>query len=227
MKQAVLFDLGNTLVRYYTRAEWPSVLEQSMADVSNLLLRQGLPIPTPDEIERRVAEENHEAQDCRVRPLDGRLCRIFGLDVPHALAPALCRAYLRATFEMAYVYEDTIPVLKALRERGIRTAVVSNSPWGSPPEPWHEELHRLGIAQHVDLAVFCGEVGWRKPARPIFEHAIERLAVTAEECVFVGDHPKWDVDGPRAAGIEAVLIDRDGLLTEDSIKSLWELLEYL
>jgi len=31
MKQAVLFDLGNTLVSYYTRDEWPGVLEQAIA----------------------------------------------------------------------------------------------------------------------------------------------------------------------------------------------------
>jgi putative hydrolase of the HAD superfamily len=197
MRKAILFDLGNTLVRYFTRAEWPPILEQSIADVQALLDERGLLSVSTEEIGRRVAEENHEAEDCRVRPLDGRLCRIFGLDVPHALAPALCRAYLRATFEMAYVYEDTIPVLKTLRERGIRTAVVSNSPFGSPPEPWHEELQRLGIAQHVDLAVFCGEVGWRKPARPIFDHVMDRLGGTPEECLFVGDHPKWDIAGAR------------------------------
>ncbi len=224
MKKAVLFDLGNTLAAYYTRKEWPSVLEQSIAEVSDFLRAHGIPVPSHDEVWARVAEENHEAPDCRVRPLDGRLIRIFALDQPCEFSDDLCRAYLRTTFDMAYVYEDTIPVLTALRERGIRTAVVSNSPFGSPPEPWHEELHRIGIAQHVDLAVFCGDVGWRKPARPIFDHVLERLGVAAEDCIFVGDDPKWDIAGPRAVGIETILIDRSGA-AEGSIRSLWSLID--
>ena len=227
MKRAILFDLGNTLVRYFTRAEWPPILERSIADVQALLDERGLLSVSTEEIGRRVAEENREAQDCRVRPLDGRLCRIFGLDHPHDLCSEMCRAYMRSTFEIASVYDDTVPVLQELRKRGIRTAIVSNAPWGSPSDLWHEELRRLGLSPLVDLAVFCGEIGWRKPARPIFDHAMERLGVTPDECLFVGDDPRWDIAGPRAAGIEAVLIDRDGLSTEDSIKSLWELLEYL
>lgn len=222
MKKAVLFDLGNTLVRYYTRAEWPAVLERSIADVTDFLRRQGVSIPSHEELRARIAEENHEAKDCRVRPLEGRLCRIFGLDQSHVPADDMCRAYLRATFEMAHVYEDTVPVLRGLRDRGIGTAVVSNSPFGSPPEPWHDELRRLGIAPLVDAAVFCGDVGWRKPARPIFEYAMERLGVTPDQCIFVGDDPRWDVEGPRAAGIEAVLIDRAGA-AEGAIASLREL----
>ncbi len=225
MRKAVLFDLGNTLARYYTRAQWPGVLEQSIANVTDFLRTEGVTIPSHEDIWASVAEENHEAPDCRVRPLDGRLCRIFGLDQPHELADDMCRAYLRSTFEMAHVYEDTIPVLTTLREQGIKTAIVSNSPFGSPPEPWHREIERLGLSQLVGLAVFCGEVGWRKPARPIFDHVMDRLGVTSEECLFVGDDPKWDIAGPRAVGIEAVLIDRDGLPTEDSIRSLWELLD--
>ena len=78
----------------------------------------------------------------------------------------------------------------------------------------------------LDVTVFCRDAGWRKPARPIFDHTLERLGVAPRDCLFVGDDPRWDLVGPRAAGIEAVLIDRHGRLEdrqEQPIRTLHEL----
>jgi putative hydrolase of the HAD superfamily len=70
-------------------------------------------------------------------------------------------------------------------------------------------LHRLGLSQLVDVVVLCGDVGWRKPSKRIFEHACERLGVPSEQCTFVGDDLEWDIVGSAAAGMRPVLIDRD------------------
>ncbi|MGD8624784.1 MAG: HAD family hydrolase [Anaerolineae bacterium] len=107
-------------------------------------------------------------------------------------------------------YDDVRPVLRRLRAEGVRAAIVSNTPWGSPGDLWREELARLGLAEEVDLAVFCTDVGWRKPAAAIFEYTLARLDARPADCFFVGDNPRWDVAGPRAVGIEAVLLDRQG-----------------
>jgi len=60
----------------------------------------------------------------------------------------------------------------------------------------------------MDALVFDRDVGWRKPAKPIFEFALEKLQADPDECIFVGDEPRWDIDGPQALGIDAILIDR-------------------
>jgi len=120
--------------------------------------------------------------------------------------------------------------LELLRRQGYRTAVVSNSPWGSPAALWRKELRRLGIAGLVDAVVLCGDVGWRKPSRRIFEHARKRLGVAGAECVFVGDDLEWDVAGSAAAGMRPVLIDRDGRHASFAgarVRSLHELLPLL
>ena len=63
------------------------------------------------------------------------------------------------------------------------------------------------------------------PARPIFRLALGKLGVEAADCLFVGDRPKWDIDGPKAVGMAAVLIDREGAYPGcRSIKQLRELL---
>jgi FMN phosphatase YigB (HAD superfamily) len=49
---------------------------------------------------------------------------------------------------------------------------------------------------------------------------MERLDVTPGQCVFVGDHPEWDLAGPRSVGMEAILLDRRGSRAAPSEKPL-------
>ena len=213
MKDFVLFDLGNTLVSYYERSDFPSILRQSIGEVERFL-------GTSTEWDQ-VAEEKFTAKDYQVRPLKGRLSRIFQ-DAPWSeeLSAEACRRFMRPIFAIAHVYDDVLPTLAALKAGGVRTAIVSNTPWGSPAVLWREELARLGLADAVDVTVFCGDCGWRKPAKQIFEYTLQRLGATPGQCVFVGDDPRWDVAGPKAAGMEAVLIDRRTHTLPDVLKGV-------
>jgi putative hydrolase of the HAD superfamily len=211
-KEAVLFDLGNTLVRYFQRSEFPTVLEEAILGVRRLLGESGLLEVAAETMWRRVAQENHEAEDHRVRPLAGRLARIFQLAPGTAagVADALCRCFTEPLLARGHLCEDAIPVLQQIRAAGIQTGLVSNTPWGSPGNLWRADLDRLGLGAWLDVTVFCTDVGWRKPARPIFEQALAQLGVAPRQCLFVGDDPRWDLAGPQQMGMEAVLIDRQG-----------------
>jgi len=227
MKNVILFDLGNTLVQYYEKSEFPGILKQAIAEVQNYLHKQCLLNVSPESIWQRVEEEDYEAKDYSVRTLEGRLTKIFQLDDPtDETTEAICRCFMNPIFATARRYEDVLPVLQELESRGIRKAIISNTAWGSPANLWREEIKRLGLYAQVDPAVFCRDVGWRKPARQIFDYTLEKLQVHPQGCVFVGDNPRWDLLGPRAVGIEAVLIDRRGVMQnagEKPIKSLYEL----
>jgi putative hydrolase of the HAD superfamily len=54
------------------------------------------------------------------------------------------------------------------------------------------------------------------------------LQVQPRQCIFVGDDPRWDLVGPRAVGMEAILIDRYGTVREpqekpvQNLKALWD-----
>ena len=213
MKEFILFDLGNTLVSYYAIPDFPPILRAAIGEVERLL-------GTTAQWER-VTAEDFEAKDYQVRALEGRLSRIFP-DVPWSeeLADESCRRFMRPIFAIAHVYDDVLPTLAALKAGGVRTAIVSNTPWGSPAALWREELARLGMADVVDVLVFCPDCGWRKPARQIFDHALQRLGAAPGQCVFVGDDPRWDVAGPQAAGMEAVLIDRRTLSLPDILEGV-------
>ncbi len=209
---AVIFDLGNTLVRYYTRDDWPGVLQRAIAECGDYIHGLGRQFDEA-ELPDRVTIERGEQENHRVMPLINRLRRIFQFErgeLSSAEENELTRIFLQDTFELAELYAESIPVLQSLRDAGCKTAILSNSPWGSPPQLWRQELARHGLADLVDAAAFCTEVGYRKPAPQAFEHILAKLNMSAEQCLFVGDDPLWDVVGPHAAGMRAAWINRDG-----------------
>lgn len=230
--RAILFDLGNTLVAYYRKDEFAPILRRAVMSVIAVLQRCDMVVPSVDAAMQAALAENSEAADHRFSPLMPRLQRIFNLPVhlAQSFEESLAAAFMEPIFATARVYEDTIPVLDALRHLGIKTAIVSNSPWGSTSTLWQLELARLDLRSRVDAAVFCGDVGWRKPALPIFQHAAALLQEKPEHCVFCGDDPDWDIRGSRAAGMKPLLLDRVGMhagYIGDRIVSLTELLVQL
>jgi len=148
MKQpcsAVLFDLGNTLAAYYRPSQFGRVLE--LAVLGELLQRElrAIDFETAIEIARG---ENREAADFRFSPTEARLIRIFGLSetLDARVLRTLCARFLEPIFSMGRLYDDTLLALARLRTAGYAMAIVSNAPWGSPPQLWHEELGRLGLS---------------------------------------------------------------------------------
>lgn len=211
MKTAVLFDLGNTLAAYYHPEAFRPILATAIQSVLDELRSRNLTKVPFDTAMQTAISENAEAPDFRFTPMEERFERIFAVSLKDQsdFAFELCRTFLRPIFDVGRIYDDTFSALDALRRAGHPVAIVSNAPWGSPPELWQQELARLGLASAVDSVVMCGDVGWRKPAAQIFRHAAAALGRPTEACVFVGDDLRWDVSGSQAVGMIPVLIDRD------------------
>jgi len=232
-KKTILFDLGGTLVQYYSRSEFPAILDQGINGVKDYLYLNGLLQVSHEDIWRQVLMENYEYEDCRVRPLENRLIRIFQLQneaCSDELLKTMCRCFMNPIFKRALLYDDTVTVLQQLHSDGYRVAIVSNSPWGCPAYLWREEIERHGMNKLIDTVVFCRDVGWRKPAHQIFIHTMEKLGSKPEESLFIGDDPRWDFYGPRTVGIGAVLLDREETMreiTEERIENLYQIFDKL
>ena len=103
------------------------------------------------------------------------------------------------------LFPDTLPVLSRLRAAGVTLAVVSN--WdGRLPAL----LDGLGVARYFSAAVVSGIEGREKPAPEMFARACAQLSVAPGEVLHVGDAERDDYQGARAAGLEALLLDRSG-----------------
>ena len=76
----------------------------------------------------------------------------------------------------------------------------------------HEQLDRTGLTPLLDGALSSAEVGAPKPDPEIFARALALAGARPEEALHVGDDVEADVGGALAAGLEPVLIDRDGTL---------------
>lgn len=98
--------------------------------------------------------------------------------------------------------DDAAATLAALRERGLRLAVLSN---------WDARLHRviagLGWMRWFDGGVLVSsELGAEKPDPLIFARAADRLACAPHEILHVGDSPRQDAEGALQAGWHAALL---------------------
>lgn len=108
-------------------------------------------------------------------------------------------------------FDDVVPALAALRERGMRMAVVSN--WDIS---LHEVLAAAGLTGWVDVVVTSAQERVQKPDPGLFAIALRRLGgAEPSEVLHVGDDLLADVQGARAAGIEPLLIDRERSGTPD------------
>jgi putative hydrolase of the HAD superfamily len=102
------------------------------------------------------------------------------------------------------LYDDALPVLAALRERGIRIGLISNGQRDLEEFTAHHGLD-------VDAVVGSKAHGRVKPHASIFVAALQALDVGPDEAAMVGDSHEDDIEGARALGMRAVLLDRDGL----------------
>ncbi len=224
--EAVLFDYGNTLVSYFTREQWPGVLDEAIAAVADVLRGRGLGVLDGPRLAAAVQAQRGESADHAVRPLAERLAAIFDLAddrADAALVDAMIRAFVTPVFATARLEDDVHPMLRHLRADGLKLGILSNTPWGTPGELWREELVRHGLIEAVDAVVFCTDTGWRKPAPQGFHRLCRLLDVTPGRAVFVGDDPRWDLAGPRAIGMDALLIDRTGTCETADLTTLADL----
>ena len=90
-------------------------------------------------------------------------------------------------------------LLAALRQRGIRSGVISNLGWTG--EALTDRLHRLLPEHNFEFVIASSDYGVRKPNPLIFRAALARANLSPENVWFCGDQIDADVFGAQAAGL--------------------------
>jgi HAD superfamily hydrolase (TIGR01549 family) len=119
----------------------------------------------------------------------------------YSCAVEMTRAWERA--EHFELFDDALPVLDELRKHGLKLALLSNT---------GRDLD-VFVAHHgieVDAILTSRVHGKTKPHEAIFRALLDQLHVAPSAAAMVGDDPRDDVDGARAVGMHAWLVDRDG-----------------
>jgi HAD superfamily hydrolase (TIGR01509 family) len=127
-----------------------------------------------------------------------------GLELDDALLAAAVAAYLAEWVPHSVAQPAAREVLQSVRDRGLRTGLLSNTHW---PRAWHEErLVDDGLADLLDAAVFTSDLEFRKPHAAAFGAVLDALDVRADRAVFVGDRMHDDVFGAHAIGMRTIWI---------------------
>lgn len=200
--EAVVFDWGGTLAEHATI---------DLEDLWRLAARHLAPDRDSEVAAQLSAIEEsfwqRSSRDHRAWTLADLLAEAraaIGVDVAEALLEEAGALYLDAWTPHIRHEPDAVEVLTALRARGLRIGLLSNTHW---PRSFHEHfLERDGLNDLIDARLYTSEMQHTKPHLEAFRAAMSALGVTdPARAVFVGDRPYDDVFGARQAGMRAVL----------------------
>ena len=97
-----------------------------------------------------------------------------------------------------------LPTLQALKGRGIKTGLLSNTHW--PREQHDRWLREAGLLDLLDVRVYTSDLTHMKPHPIAFTTLLAALEVPADRAIFVGDRLRDDVSGAQGVGMRAVLL---------------------
>jgi putative hydrolase of the HAD superfamily len=101
---------------------------------------------------------------------------------------------------------DAVSSLTAIRNRGLRTALISDCTHELPAF-----LPSLPVAPLLDVRIYSVELGVCKPDPAIYLAACDQLGVAPEECVYIGDGGSHELSGAAAVGMTAVRLNAPDL----------------
>tara|TARA_E500000318_G_scaffold76751_1_gene71426 strand:+ start:2650 stop:3348 length:699 start_codon:yes stop_codon:yes gene_type:complete len=130
--------------------------------------------------------------------LDFSLESVLGNLGPAGLRDTLLNSYLTLD-----AYPEVLGVLKALRNRGLKTAILSN---GSP-EMLERVCEKSGVGNLMDAVLSVEEVGIYKPHPSVYQLAVDRLGIHADHISFQSSNA-WDATAASAFGFKVAWINR-------------------
>jgi putative hydrolase of the HAD superfamily len=209
MTRAVFLDALGTLVEL--EPPWVSLRGRIAAEVSDERLVAAVRVEMD-----YYREHAHEGRDpASLADLRERCARVLSRELEVEVSAEDLVESVR--FD---AYPDAVPALDGLRGRELGLIAVSN--WDCS---LGAVLERCGLAAHLDGAVSSAEAGAPKPDPAVFVSALELAGCEPAEALHVGDTREEDMVGAQAAGIRALLLDRDG--SDGDISSLAEIEEHL
>ena len=197
MIDAVIFDWGGTLTPWHNvDAEQSWVTGAGNVDLGSRLWAAELAMWKRSQSEHRSAT----------------MADVFA-EAGHTYDDALLSRYHQWWEPHTLIDPDAIGLFTALRERGIKVGVLSNTIW---PRTEHERIFaRDAITDLIDGAVYTSDIAWTKPHPEAFAAAMASVGVSdPSRAVFVGDRPWDDIHGAKSVGMRAILIPHSDIPIE-------------
>ncbi|MBQ4610707.1 MAG: HAD family hydrolase [Clostridia bacterium] len=206
MISSVMFDMGGTLEDLYSDES----TQMKMAEKVSCILREnGVDWKMSDretmELVNREMERYKAVSvktEIELKPEEiWRGYILASQNLPDdVLTEDLCEKLAYAwetTYFVRKLRPNVIPMLSALKDMGVRLAVISNT---ASLFQVFDTLENYGIRKYFDQVVISSIVSYRKPHVNAFKIALRQMGLSADECVYVGDTVARDVSGAIKAG---------------------------
>ena len=215
--QAVIFDWGGTLTPWHTVdliAQWKVYAEHYTRDHVN-----EFPDGGADLADRMLRAERESWARLKENGTSARLSDVFdavGVSTDHPGHPAAQTAYEEFWEPHTYIDPDVPVLFSALRERGVRVGVLSNTIWS---RDYHRRVFdRDGVLPLIDGDVYTSEIPWVKPHPEAFGAAMTAVGMTDPgRCVYVGDRVYEDVHGAQQVGMRAILVPHSDIPVDQQV----------
>lgn len=200
--RGVLFDWGGTLSRWADvdlLDLWQAAARSIDADRAEELTQRLLAVEAAMWRRTETTQQSTTLSDVLAEAT-----RALGVDVAEAVLEEAATHHLDAWTPHIAHDPEAVPTLRGLRERGLRTGLLSNTMW---PRTFHDRfLERDGLLDLLEVRRYTSEMIHTKPHPSVFCEAVTAMGVDDRGAVvFVGDRPIDDIAGAKGAGLRAVL----------------------
>ncbi|MEM8902906.1 MAG: HAD family hydrolase [Actinomycetota bacterium] len=209
MIEMVVFDADQTLWDF--RRGMRRSLANRVVDLQQRFPTEAAELDVEALVEhrRRVADEHPGAismADVRRFAFGFTVASIGVEDPDGSLVDWLCERFFAERLRPEDLFDDTLPMLDALHDAGLRTAVLTNG---------NADLVDADLQDRFELIVRAPEHGVAKPDVAAYRLVEERVGLQPAQLAMVGDDVGPDVHGARAAGWTAIWLTRDGAPVPD------------
>ena len=105
--------------------------------------------------------------------------------------------------ELIQLFPDTISTLRKLKNRGIRMALITNG----TSKLQRAKITRFDLSEFFEFCLIEEEIGFGKPDVRVYEMALDKIGLKANDVWMVGDNLVWDIETPQKVGIFAIWND--------------------
>jgi putative hydrolase of the HAD superfamily len=204
--RAVIFDYVGTLVNCKGYS-----MDASRENLYNALAAEGFDVAkdrfmaaynSAHEKYRKIRYEQHREVTNAVWVAEA-LCDLgFKLSADDPRLKKALNVFFQDFIDTLELREGAKKLLRQTKQQG-KVGLISNF---THAPVIYKSLRKIGINEFFCAVVVSEENGWRKPSAKIFQDALNRLHVAADEAVYVGDSPLEDIKGAKDAGLKTVFV---------------------
>ncbi len=214
MIKAIIFDFDNTLIdrqkafKEMLKVKIPATLPSSKAHLANQAIEDIMKWDNYGSVERTVAFKKYTDT--------------YGLD--ESVGAELAASWSKESGVQVFLFDDVLEVLDYLKDK-YRLALLTNGNATSQ----RRKLNASNILSYFEYTVVSGEIGISKPDPKAFMYVADKLGLSVDECLYIGDNYQIDIEGADSAHMPSIFVNRRGIETakKETITELSELKKLL